>query len=270
MFDECDVVAVLHILEPGQAVGVGCFTGDNILIAIAVDIVSIYLGAASVSKLERMSRPETGLTDFRRLFPPAIFLKNICAAVAVNITDPQSVCESTVFEIGRNRMKLPGRSRIFPRAGVPELASGMKDQLWFPIPGQVGIGGRFIIDVGMCQMLFPVPLFVLRIRVPECFFPRKTDNHNVGPLVFVDITSEGEKVIGITVDTPFLDRIEFMPFLKFRPLVPVWPRDDIRFSILIEIGECGSFCVEFVSQLLAFKLMDNELFGGRERRCRQE
>src|SRR5690606_10256181 len=127
----------------------------------------------------------------------------------------QPVCETTVFEIGRNRMKLPGRSWIFSRPGVPKLSPGMKDQLWFPIAGQVGIGGRFIIDDGMCQMLFPVPLFVLRVGVPECFFARETNDQNIGPLVFVDVVSEGKKVIGIAVDTPFLDRIVFMPFLKF-------------------------------------------------------
>src|SRR5438874_10751041 len=133
-------------------------------------------------------------------------------------------------------------------------------------------------------MSLPVLFCAFRILVPGGGLTRKTDDQNIIPAVSIKIICEGEKIIGIFVldterafeacdflfgalrflaDKTLRCWIDFMSLLKIWSLIPIWPRNDIDFSVMIEIAKVRSLAPEFVRKLGLFERVRN--FRGRER-----
>ena len=150
------VGALAVLLVPRQAEPVRGEAGDDVVEAVAVHVVGVHLRAAGAQRL-LVKRPDRIARERRGLFPPAVLLQQVGAAVAVHVAHAHAVREVAVFVVRRNRMERPRLRRIAPiRRGVAVLAFGDADQLRLAVAGEVGERRRLV--VGLLEDLVPHPM----------------------------------------------------------------------------------------------------------------
>src|SRR5262245_59947243 len=106
MFDEGDRPARVElVLEPGDAPAMRVLGRDDVVPAVAINVVHEDLRAAAiVAEGERVLFPErAGGRSLRGLFPPALVEHEVGAAVAVDVTDALTVIVMVEFRLLGNR-----------------------------------------------------------------------------------------------------------------------------------------------------------------------
>ena len=173
VFAKADLAVLPDLLKPGQAILMRCQAGDDVLQSVAVYIVNNHLRSAR-AKGKWMVQP-SGITPQRRwLLPPAILLQDIDASIAIDIAATKAVSKALPFSFGCDRMKRPGRFRMFPiRRGVADVASRATEDLWLAIAVDVGESWRFVIEHVENDMPLPVSLAALRVFIPGHFLAGK-------------------------------------------------------------------------------------------------
>src|SRR5206468_1510025 len=131
------------------------------------------------------------------------------------------------------------------RLGVAVGPFGTANDLRFAVPGEVGERRRFIIRHVEDDVLLPVSLAAFGILIPGGNFTGKPEDENVVPAVPVEIVSEGEEIVGVSVVAAerafealdglllavgalFLEGLSrgiiLVAFLKVGPFIPVGAR----------------------------------------------
>jgi len=90
---------------------------------------------------KNVPRPDWIIRQGSRLLPPAILLQDIDASISIDIAATKAVSKALPFSFGCDRMKRPGRFRMFPiRRGVADVASLATEDLWLAIAVSCKVG----------------------------------------------------------------------------------------------------------------------------------
>src|SRR5262249_3250512 len=139
---------------------------DNIIVAVAIHIVSKHLRAALAAELEAMFDPECVLV--LRLFPPAVVQEQIEASIAIHITHASSVIELLPLSLCGDGFDRPRSRRMLPiRMNQTPLIIPMRHQLRLAIAIDIQKRRRFALDPLEDEMLLPEPGLAARILIPE-------------------------------------------------------------------------------------------------------
>src|SRR3954453_21080721 len=95
MLFECDLTVLIHLFIPGQSVTVRGECGDDIVLAVAVYIIGIHLGATMTgSEWELVKFPNKIVGERGRLFPPTARFEEVHAAITIDVPYSQAVREA--------------------------------------------------------------------------------------------------------------------------------------------------------------------------------
>src|SRR4051812_21022760 len=83
----------LELLIPGESKTMRREAGDHIVQPIAIYVVRIHLRTAWAAELEGVFGPLRISGERLGLFPPAVFLEQIGAAIAIHISPAKTMCE---------------------------------------------------------------------------------------------------------------------------------------------------------------------------------
>src|SRR3954452_24075448 len=105
-------------------------------------------------------------------------------------------------------------------------------------------------------------VFAFWIFKPPRLFSWKSQDHNVGPPVVIDVVSVREEIVTVSILRPepafetakrflraiqlvdsegFSRRSVFVAHLEIRPFIPIRPRDNVVFTVVIEVTEVRTF-----------------------------
>src|SRR5439155_27222584 len=94
-----------------------------------------------------MLYPNRIIRQRSRLLPPAIFLDQVYATIAIHVPGAQPVRKPLVVSFRGDRMKGPACAWIFPIGlGVTNMSVGTTDDFRLAIAGHIGKAGGFIIQ----------------------------------------------------------------------------------------------------------------------------
>src|SRR2546427_3698660 len=199
MLAESHLAIFFDLLEPGQAVVVRGEARDDVVQAVAVHVIHYHLCAAGAEG-ERMSNPNGIAGQGRRLFPPAAFLQDVDAAIAIRVARAQAVSEPLPVSFGRDRVEGPGRGGMSPVAlSITDVAARTAQYLRLTVAGQVDETGRLVIEHIKNNVTLPVSFTAFGVFVPGGFFAGKAIDENVGPAIVVEVISERKKTLRIGV-----------------------------------------------------------------------
>src|SRR5437773_10833170 len=92
VFFERDFAVVDDLFEPGEAVAVRGEGGDDVVLAVTVDVVGVHMRAAMTgSERKLMLFPNGVSSEGVWLFPPAIFFDQVEFAVAVHVANARTM-----------------------------------------------------------------------------------------------------------------------------------------------------------------------------------
>ncbi len=83
---ETDLAILLDLFVPRKAVAVSVNARDDVVEAIAVDIIDIHLRAATGERI-RVFDPDGIAGERERLFPPAVFFNDVHASITIDVAD---------------------------------------------------------------------------------------------------------------------------------------------------------------------------------------
>src|ERR1051326_9052761 len=101
MLAKANVPVFTHLLIPGEAIPMGLDRSDHVVETITIDVVDQHLGRR-IGEVERMLDPDGIISQRSRLFPPAVFFKDVDASVSVDIATANPMGEALVLPFGRN------------------------------------------------------------------------------------------------------------------------------------------------------------------------
>ena len=152
----------LDLFIPSHSPGVGIEGGNDVVIAIAIDIVGEHLGSSLLwGEGKRMKFPGRLAVPVFRLLPPAAFFENIGKLVAINVAGTEAMNEHLNPAILRgDAMNDPGFGRVGSWLRESDVAPTMSEQL--PALAQdINILGRFIADVLLGGAVFALVFLVV-------------------------------------------------------------------------------------------------------------
>ena len=218
--------------------------GDDVGVAVAVDVEGVHFGAG-VGELEVMLLPDRIAVEIFGLFPPSGRFEKIEPPVAVDIADAQAMGEALIAAVlGRDAVEDPGLGRI-GRIGcrVAEFALVNADEHRL-VADEFGQHRGFIVDGVENEMLFPLARFALRIFVPVGLSAGEADGHDVKVAVVVEIADVFEEGIGVNQRIERLHGFEGVLERELGSVVDERPGDDVHLAVVVEVAVVGAFGVE--------------------------
>lgn len=197
-----------------------------------------------------MKLPRLAGLQLGGLFPPALGLDDVRAAVAVDVTDAYAVRESLeMLVLGRDRMERPEivRPLRVPR-GIAQLPGYAIDQFRLAVAVYVGPSGRFVAAVVNGKVFLPGPALGTGVLVPKSVFAGESHLEHVQPAITVEIAREREEVVRVAVRIDRFGLVDFVPHLEVGPLEPPGSGDDVYFAVVVEIAYIRPFAVELVGE----------------------
>ena len=264
LFEGDGAVGGAGLFEPGEAVAVGVFAGDNIGEAVAVDIHDEHVSAAFGREGEGMKRP-LGIADERGgLLPPALTGEEIVAAVAVDVAVAEAVGEALPFGIrGGGGMEDPGAGGVFGiRRGVAEAIIGHANQDGRAGGEERAEGGRLVVHGEEHDVTAPDAAGGAGVFIPRGINAGKTEHEHIGPGVAVEIGGEAEKIIGVDERVEGLGGINLVAGFEIGTGIPVGTGDDIEVAVLVDVGEVRALGEKFGAE---FDAAVGGIGGGGER-----
>ncbi len=263
---EDNLVAIAKLFVPGEAEVVSREAGDHVVIAVAIDVVSIHLGPARPGEANLVQRPERIARQVRRLLEPAVLRDQIDPPVAVDIADPQAMAKRHRGDLFRERVKRPlGKGLVWIGRCIAEETFPRADQLRLLVAHEVHPLRRLVRD--RVEHLVLGPGFIVPCRagilVDETRRPRKTGGEDIPQAVAIKVVNPGEKVIGIALPRLSLGGINLAFRREFRPREPVGSIDDVGMAVGIQIARRDSLGVIDVGKLLALECVDGGLGSAR-------
>ncbi len=291
VFAEGDVAVLLDLFVPGQPVAMGADGGDDVVQAVAIDIIDDHLGAA-VAKVEGVLDPDRVALEGCGLLPPAVLFEDIDAAIAVDIAAAQAVRVTLVAAFGCNRMKFPGRRRVLPvRLGVADVSLGAAEDFGLAVAGDVHETGRLVIQFIEDDMPLPMALAALGVFVPRDFLARVPIDEHVGPAVSIDIVGESQEAVGVGVvgaQGAFeagdglggavragafeagIGGPDLVPLLEIRPFIPEGAGNHVHISVVVEVGKSRPLGPELVGEAHFLEGVDEVLRLSRRGQAGQD
>ena len=246
------------LLEPDEAVGVRVQRGEDILVAIAVEIVGEHLGTSlGRGERESVSRPRA---VGPRLFPPGRFFQEVGAAVAVDVAEPEPVGEFPPGRIGRGDWgELPRLVRVRPigRRDESEPPSEGAEDFGFAIAGHIRPDRGFVLDP--IEHIKPLPRLACvsgtRVLQPVGAIPASGEPHHqdIVPAIAIEVVDVAEEVVRVSPDRERDRFVEQVPLRKIGAGKPERTVGDVRFAVVVQVPQSRSFGVELVAQLEGFK-----------------
>ncbi len=267
---ERDLAFLPDVLEPREAVSVGVQGGDDVVVAVAVDVVGVHLGAPRLGEAVGVVVPNGVPLERRGLLPPPLLLEKVGPAVAVHVAHAEAVGELPASDVLRDRVEGPRLPRLVRvHRGVAEAVVVLADEIGLAVAGDVREGGRLVVHAAEGDVLVPVARVRLaRVLVPASRLPGKPDHEDVRPAVPVDVVGEREKVVGVALHLEGLRRVVGVSLLERGPLVPVGTRDEVRVAVLVEVREVGALAVELLRELTGLEGVEGALLRLGRRRDR--
>src|SRR6266850_5604398 len=204
MFFEADVCAIADLFVPRQPISMRVDARNDVVEAISIHIIYQHLSAAlAATEFERVMFPLRVTGQRCRLFPPAIFIENVCPSIPIYVAGSDPVGVALPAALRRYRMELPWQTRIFPIGSrISHEASRAAEDIRPPIPIDIHEVGRFIIHYIQNEMPLPMSLAAFRIFIPGCVLAWKSIDENVVPAIAVEIIGEDDKCFGIGIVHP--------------------------------------------------------------------
>src|SRR6056297_456631 len=95
MVFELWAVGACSLFVPAETEIVRTVTGDDIIVAIAIDIVSVHFGApVSFAEGDGVRNPTRGQLMRQGLLKPALRMKQILSPIAIDVSNSQAMTES--------------------------------------------------------------------------------------------------------------------------------------------------------------------------------
>src|SRR5881396_2688479 len=144
---EINLISYLFRLKPRQAAAVGLEAGDDVVLAVAVDVVDEHLGPAVAvaggEELLGVELPVGVAGEAGGLLPPAAGLQKVHLSVAVDVAVAQAVGEALEMLVARaGLVEGPLGIRVVGIGlGPAELAVGVENQFLPAVAGEVAVGG---------------------------------------------------------------------------------------------------------------------------------
>jgi hypothetical protein len=130
----------VNLLKPGQSVLVSSQAGNNVAITVTVDVGDVHLGSAG-AEVEGMFRPRAA-SRLGGLLPPTVCHQEIGPAIAIDITNPETMGISLPVFLLRAGCKWPTVSAAgVARAGKAKHPVGVEAELLSAIAVDIGVGG---------------------------------------------------------------------------------------------------------------------------------
>ena len=245
------VRAFAGILEPRETVIVSRQAGDDVVVAVTIDIVSKHVRRRS-REFVFMEHPVFVGYDFCGLFEPAIASQHVHTSVAVDIADSQTMT------------KRPGGGRVADAVegpGFQRLASGRKvvavmpvsraDQFGNSIARDVGELWSFIADLIRYGVFFPERIQVVSTGIAIHVAGRagKTSRQNVAVAITIEVINPVKEVIRIALHVLGHCRINLMLLFKRRASIPVRAVNRIAVPVAVDVSRPGAFRKIDVGQL---------------------
>jgi len=164
---------------------------DHIVQAIPIDVIDQHL-RCGICEVKWVFDTDGIIGQRNRLLPPAVFLQDIDAAVAVDIAAAYSMRKTLVLPFRRNRMELPRSRGIFPISfRISNIAFGAAKDFRFSVTRHIKQSWRLIVEHVQHDVAFPRAIFPLRIFIPGCFLAREAVYYYVRPSVLVEVIGIG-------------------------------------------------------------------------------
>ena len=239
--------------------------GDDVAVAVAVDVEHQQLRAARLTELDRVVLPLRVAGQAGWLLPPAVLPQHVGSAVAVDIADAEPMREAGADARGRQRVPLPALLRVLPVDGrVAEAILELADQFGSAVAVQVREGRRFVVDAVEHDVGGPAPLFAARVLVPRRLLAREADHQHVVPAVGIEVVHEGEEVVRVVGCRERRWRIQLARARELGTRIPERAGDDVHVAVAVEVAVGSPFAQELVTQLL---LVERAHLLGARRRC---
>ena len=255
-------LAVL-LLEPSQAKLVGRQAGEDVLIAVAIEVVGMHLRPAGTGEIGPMRGPLRIVGQRRGLFPPATLFQEIDPTIAVHIADPQAMGEfGPRGVVGREPMPGPRfLGCVLLRLGVAEHSVDGAVDLRLSVPGQIAIPGGLVVDLGQRERHLPIARLGAGIAIPSGFLAGESDHEEIEPAIGIEVPDVGEEVVGVAVDVERLGRIDLdLPFKRWAQ-----PEEgtghDVAMAVAAQIRQGSTLGVELIGELFALPRDPGALCG---------
>ena len=99
VFFESDLFAVFDLFKPRQPKRVSGQAGDDVVVAVAIDVVSEHVRSARPGELVFVKRPQRIAIERLRLLVPTALPNHISAAVAVDVADSQAMSKRKLADL---------------------------------------------------------------------------------------------------------------------------------------------------------------------------
>src|SRR6185295_10609836 len=87
-------------------------TGNDVVIAVAINVVGVHLGAAGRRELYRVKLPARAAFERLRLLKPAVLREHVQSAVTVDVTHAQPMTKRIGRVLFRDGCELPRFQRL--------------------------------------------------------------------------------------------------------------------------------------------------------------
>ena len=241
-------LARLVLLEPAETVSVGVVRGNDVHVAVPVEIIHEDLrSAAAVGEMRPLVFLPGSLCGIGGLFVPEGLLDDIGPTVAVEITDAETVTEGRRrFALFGNGVPGPWLGRISAGFVVTVGLLARADDLGETARDEIDKMRRLVRHLIGDEMHGPVAGGSSSgIQIKTCFFSGETEDEDIVFVVAVEVMDEAEEIVRVSLlRDEGLPLAEAFWFREIGPRKPEWAVGEIGFVITVEITDGGPFGVE--------------------------
>ena len=244
-----DVVAsefAVDVFVPGEAVLVAVDGGDEVVVAVGVEVVNEDLGGLEGVVVPAVFGP--GLGGVGGLGEPVLTGNEVGATVVVEVADAETVFVVIVgYFFAGDGVPVPRFERVFTRSVVAEGAVAGADDFGVAAGDEVGEFRGFAAEVIADDVDGPMLEEIIRagVEVEADFFSGEAEDEDVILLVDVQVVDESEEVVGVGFDGEGGGFVEGVFFGEVGPGKPVGSVDEVRVTVVVEVTGGSAFRVEF-------------------------
>ena len=248
---DLSICSLALIFKPEQTVAVGEFGAEDIVVAIAIEIIGEHLRAALGTECEGMERPfQSGIGG---LLPPAIFLQQVEPFIAIHISKTKTVGEALASDLEAGNF-LEGpllRGILSVRRGKAKEAAAAANDFRLAITSEIAPSGRFIVQHGQHIVPCPGRILALGILKPVGDIPRKAEHEIIRPTVVVQVRGILHEILGVIIVR--LNRLRMVNLMGLFPIwtfIPMRTINDVHLAIVVHVCGSGTLGVEGVGERL--------------------
>ena len=221
--------------------------GDDIVVAVAIDIEDEHLCAAGVGEFIVMEGPFFAGSGIFGPFIPSSFFEEVGAAVAIEIAEAEAVVVGRLGADFGNDVKFPRLlGRFYVGSEEAKFAILHRDEFKFPVAGEVAHFGGFISDFGGDAMNRPNLGRLLRLQIKvEMKAAGVRDLEDVGSPVAVDVEDPAlKRTVLVSFGGGRVAGAVAMLGVVLWTFEPKWSGEEVGDAIAINVAEGRAFRID--------------------------